>query len=128
MGAVIRDIKLIKKDLSDRIQMLNTFVFGNKEIYEYNENVVYKIGDFIKRLNSETNEYEILQCVNNNTTGPFDPDDWKNNIVGNFASGQDVNYGMIKVSDVQPSEPNNIVWWDIKNIKDFDDINLGNST
>ncbi len=125
MAGILRDIKVITKDLSDRIQVLNAYIFGNKDIYEYNENKLYNAGDFIKRLNPNTNEYEILQCVKNGVKGPFNPEDWKHNVVSDFTSGQKVNRNIIQVSEIEPIDPANIIWWEIKAIKGYTDVNAG---
>ena len=124
MAAILRNIKVIQKDFSDRIQMLNSYIFGDKEILNYNENYIYNLGDFIKKINNETGEYEILQCNENNVTGAFNPSKWQKNNVSSLVSGETVNNKIIQLSESQPLEPNNILWYQIKDIKDIGEIDV----
>lgn len=124
MAAILKNIKVIQKDFSDRIQMLNSYIFGDKEILNYNENYIYNLGDFIKKINNETGEYEILQCNENNVTGAFNPLKWQKNNVSSLVSGETVNNKIIQLSESQPLEPNNILWYQIKNIKDIGEIDV----
>lgn len=124
MAAILKNIKVIQKDFSDRIQILNSYIFGDKEIFNYNENYIYNLGDFIKKINNETGEYEILQCNENNVTGAFNPLKWQKNNVSSLVSGETVNNKIIQLSESQPLEPNNILWYQIKNIKDIGEIDV----
>ena len=124
MAAILKNIKVIQKDFSDRIQMLNSYIFGDKEILNYNENYIYNLGDFIKKINNETGEYEILQCNENNVTGAFNPSKWQKNNVSSLVSGETVNNKIIQLSESQPLEPNNILWYQIKDIKDIGEIDV----
>lgn len=117
MGANLRYIKEIKKDLSDIIQLLNEFVFGGKKIRIFKETETYSQGDFVIKLNQTLGKYELLQCNVTTASGPFIPSEWSTNTVGDFTSGNYVNPEIIQLSQEQPSSNINLLWYQIKSVK-----------
>jgi hypothetical protein len=117
MAASLRFIKSLNNPNYNILQLLTSYVFGDKDIRPYNGNKTYKKGDMIIRLNSVTNKLEILQCIALQVTGPFVEASWVKNAVNQMVGGASVNKNMVAVSLTSPQDPSNLVWYEIREFK-----------
>lgn len=75
-----RFIKVIPNENVTLLELLSTYVFGDMSIQKYDPNKIYNKGDLIAYINPITNRVEILQCLFDNVTGPFERDKWSESI------------------------------------------------
>lgn len=90
------------------LQLLNSFVFGNKEIRPYEESKSYNIGDLIIQTD-ENNKIKIYQATRNGITGEFDITKWSEKILSNIVSQNTDN--VVMISKTQPVLNENRVWY-----------------
>lgn len=73
--STLRFIKSLKDDKATLLELLDTVVFNNKEISYYESNKTYNTGDII--LYPVGPGFSVLQCKNDNVTGPYDSTNWE---------------------------------------------------
>lgn len=120
--ASLKFIKNIQSPNGTVLQLLSSYIFGDNDIQPYNPLNVYSRGSMILVFNTITNRFEILQCNDDNVTGPFNPSKWVRNTVNEYIGGSKVNDKLIILSVEQPTDPANLVWYQIKNTREDDGI------
>lgn len=102
-------LKNLKNESVTLLQLLNSYVFGDKQIRPYDESVTYHTGDMILITNEESGKIEIYQATTDNMSGPFDPNAWSNAVVSDVVSNSVDE--VVMISPIQPTSKNNFVWY-----------------
>jgi hypothetical protein len=116
MTTTMKHIKKLQDSNVTLLQLLNSYIFGDKEIKIYNPIKTYNTGDLILFFDGEQ-KISVLQCLIDNVTGVFNPNNWSRNIVNNFISGIS-NNEYISLSSEQPIERSNKIWLQILRVKE----------
>ena len=110
------------KDLKNRnltmLELMKSYIFGDKKIEIYDEDKIYNKGDIIVSYNPSTGKTEVIQAKEDNITGPFDETKWENtSIINTVGAGKIDN--MIIIDSEDKSTDDTRVWFQIQGMKDF---------
>jgi len=117
MASTLKPIKQLKQNSANISDILKSFVFGDTDIKEYNPNTIYMKGNLIIKLNEITGKYEVLHCKTDNITGIFNINNWSITIVNDIVIQDIINNNLIKLSETEPDDINNQIWFQTIAIK-----------
>ena len=107
-GRLIRDLTSSNNLLVT--QVLKQYIFGDRDIREFSESNVYNQGDVVIFFNDD-GSYILRQPKENDVTGKFEATKWSEIIVSELIQHWERNSGMVIVSDIQPTNPDNLIWY-----------------
>lgn len=128
MAVKLKHLQNLNEGSMNVYQLTVNALFGNNLPGEYSEDVMYKKGDcVIERLD---NGQYVLKIVKNydGTTGVYKPEDW--NVVyftDLFKEGSALDIDFSKatqISDIQPTDRDNVTWYQPVNVKEGDGSNV----
>lgn len=111
------------KDLKNRnltmLEIMKTYMFGDKKIEIYDEDKIYNKGDIIVSFNPNTGKTDVIQATEDNITGPFDESKWENTSIINTVHAGKIDNMIVIDSEESSTTPETKVWFQVQGIKDF---------
>jgi hypothetical protein len=114
----LKHIKSLQDSQMTLLQILKSFVIGDISVKTYIPDRVYKRGELILYLDGNTGKFELLQCISDSTTGPFNISNWEKHTLSDHISGVKPDNFTIMLSESQPTHPGNVMWYQTLRTKD----------